>query len=213
MSSGGDGLLANITARYRNRAISLSDYERMRSFLRDLDYTPDPDDPVIWKSMGNSFFREKNYDLALQCYENSVEINHTYADALNNIAITYKILGRNEEAEKILDYIKTIKESDLEGNVKNTGYYLSNSEKHPGKVRYRIIDNKIGVPFWLYGIAAAFIMYGAISDRLVGGILWAILILVIGYFVTKIRIKHKKGFKIRFLALLSVVSYFGVAIS
>ena len=55
MSSGGDGLLANITARYRNRALSLSDYERMRSFLRDVDYTPEPDDPVIWKLMGNSF--------------------------------------------------------------------------------------------------------------------------------------------------------------
>jgi hypothetical protein len=56
---GGDGVLANITAQYRNRAISLSDYERMRSFLRDLDYTPDPDDPGIWKSMGNIFFQKE----------------------------------------------------------------------------------------------------------------------------------------------------------
>ena len=78
MSSGGDGLLVNITAQYRNRAVLLSDYDRMRSFLRDMDYTPDPEDPVIWKSMGNTFFGKKNYDLALQCYENAVEINHTY---------------------------------------------------------------------------------------------------------------------------------------
>ena len=67
MSSGGDGILVNITAQYRNRAVSLSDYDWMRSFLRDLDDTPDQGDPEIWKSMGNVIFRKKNYDLALKC--------------------------------------------------------------------------------------------------------------------------------------------------
>jgi len=208
MSSGGDGLLVNITAQYRDRVVSLSDYDRMRSFLRDLDYTPGPDDPVIWKSMGNTFFRKKNYDLALQCYENAVEINHTYVDAFNNVAMTYKILGRNDDAEKIFDYIKTIEKGNIEGNLKNTGFYLSGSEKRPGKVRYRIIENKIGIPLWLYGVSAAFIIYGAVSQRLVGGVMWALVVLVIGYLITKIRIKRHRGSKFRFISIQAVVSYY-----
>jgi tetratricopeptide (TPR) repeat protein len=206
MSSGGDGLLVNITAQYRNRAVSLSDYDRMRSFLRDLDYTPDPDDPGIWKSMGNNFFRLKKFDLALQCYANAVEINHYYTDALYNIALTFRMLGRNDDAAKIFAYINTIKIKKLDGNYGNNGYFLSKFKKEPGKIRYRIIDHKIGIPVWLYGVAAVFILYGAYSQRLVGGIMWAFLVLGIGYFVTKIRIKSKKGFKIRFLSLLSVIS-------
>jgi tetratricopeptide (TPR) repeat protein len=206
MSSGGDGLLVNITAQFRNRAVSLSDYDRMRSFLRDLDYTPDPADPVIWKLMGNIFFRKKNYDLALQCYENAVEINHTYVDAFNNVAMTYKILGRDDDAEKIFEYIKKIEKGNIEGNLKNTGFYLSGSEKRPGKVRYRIVENKIGIPFWLYGISGAFIVYGLVSDHLVGGVMWALLFLVIGYLITKIRIKRHRGSKLRFISIQAVVS-------
>jgi len=91
----------------------------------------------------------KNYDLALQCYENAVEINHTYIDALHNIAMTYKILGRNDDAEKFFGYIKTLKNNKLEGNLKNSGYFLSKSEKKPRKVRYQIIENKVGIPLWL----------------------------------------------------------------
>ena len=157
---------------------------------------------------GKYFFWEKNYDLALQCYENAVEINHTYIDALHNIAMTYKILGRNDDAEKTFGYIKTLKSNSLEGNLKDSGYFLSKSEKKPMKVRYQIIENKVGVPLWLYGFAVIFVFYGAAVNRIVGGIMWAAMVLGIGYFITKIRIKNKKGFKIRFLSFLSVMSYY-----
>ena len=58
MSSGGDGLLVNITAQYRNRAVLLSDYDRMRSFLRDMDYTG-PGGTCNMEIHGKYFFWEK----------------------------------------------------------------------------------------------------------------------------------------------------------
>ena len=178
----------------------------MRSFLRDLDYTPDPDDPAIWKSMGNTFFGEKNYDIALQCYENAVEINHSYMDALHNMAITCKILGRNDEAVKIFDSIKTIKNKKMDGNYQNKGYFLSKSKNEPEKIRYRIIDNTVGIPLWLYGFAVFFVFYGVAANRIVGGIMWAILILGIGYLITKIRIRRNRRSKFSFISVQAVVS-------
>jgi hypothetical protein len=127
-------------------------------------------------------------------------------DALNNVAMTFKILGRNDDAEKIFNYLKTTENGNIEGNLKNTGFYLSGSEKRTEKVRYRIIENKIGIPFWLYGVSGNFIVYGLASDRLLGGIMWAILVLVIGYLITKIRIKRHRGSKFRFISIQAVVS-------
>ena len=119
MPSGSVELLKIITTRYKNGGISLSDYERMRSFLRDTNCSQNPNDPLIWKTMGNSFFKEKDYYNALKCYENAVEINHCYADALNNIAMVYKKIGRNEDAEKLLNFLKTLEQKESEDVVKN----------------------------------------------------------------------------------------------
>lgn len=197
--------MSDIMAHYRNGAILLNDYDRMRSFLRDLDYTPEPGDPVIWKTMGNIFFLERKYDQALKCYINSVEIDHYYPDALNNIGMTYKILGQDDKAEKIFDFLASVRNQKAAGDLKNSGYFLTNSVKKPRRLRYRIIEDKIGMPLWTYGFAAVFLIYGAAANRMIGGILWALLVLGIGYIIMRIRLKFKKDYRIRFISASPVI--------
>jgi len=113
MASGANELLKRLTALHKMGIISFNDFERTRSFLQDFDYISNPEDPIIWKSIGNIFFKENDYDMALKCYENAVGLDHFYIDALNNIGMTLKIMGRWEDAEKIFDYIESIPKENL----------------------------------------------------------------------------------------------------
>ena len=99
-------LLNVITPYFLSESISSKDFNRMKSFLLNIDYFPNSEDSVIWKNTGNMLVEEYNYENALKCYENAVEIDHNNTDALYNIGLIYKFLGRIEESKKIFDYLK-----------------------------------------------------------------------------------------------------------
>lgn len=106
--TGNDEFLAVLQSRFTEGKLTPGTYERLRAYVRDSDYIATPGDSVVWKSTGNIFFREKSYDLALKCYGIAVELDEHNTDALNNIAMTYKMLGRDRDAQKIFDSIRTI---------------------------------------------------------------------------------------------------------
>ena len=87
MSSGGDELYQLLLKRFTNGTLSSQYYDRMRLFLKDDTYSPKSNDSTVWKTMGNTFFKEKDFKHALNCYENAVEIDNNNTDALNNIGM------------------------------------------------------------------------------------------------------------------------------
>jgi tetratricopeptide (TPR) repeat protein len=96
MPSGGVELYQLLLKRFTNGTLQYQYYDRMRSFLNDDDYSPKSDDSNIWNTMGNTFFQEKDFIHALQCYENAIEIDHNNKDSCYNLGLTLKILGRTD---------------------------------------------------------------------------------------------------------------------
>ena len=106
MKSGDEEFLALLQSHYARGEISSDSYERMRSFLIEGISHSNQGDSELWKSTGNVFFKQKDYQNALKCYEISIEIDHDNIATLNNIGMAYRMLGRNEDAETIFEYIK-----------------------------------------------------------------------------------------------------------
>jgi TM2 domain-containing membrane protein YozV len=106
MGPADDELYGALYSKYIDGTISLSGFERMKSYLADSSYAAMPGDSQIWKETGNIFFRLKNYPVALKCYESAVEIENNNTAALHNIGVTYRAMGRTGDAEKIFAYLK-----------------------------------------------------------------------------------------------------------
>jgi tetratricopeptide (TPR) repeat protein len=96
MASGGEELYQLILDRFKRGMLYPEFYERMRSFLKDMNYSPKRDDSETWTTMGNTFFRENDLVHALQCYENALETDPGNKDAHYNYELTLKLLKRDE---------------------------------------------------------------------------------------------------------------------
>lgn len=96
MASGGEELYQLILDRFKRGMVDAEFYERMRSFLKDMNYSPRTGDSETWNTMGNTFFRENDLVHALQCYENAIANDDNNGDARYNIELTSKLLKRNE---------------------------------------------------------------------------------------------------------------------
>ena len=105
-----DNLLDILTMNFADHLLPFDQFDRMRSFLKDSKYVLRGDDSYIWKNMGNEFFKRKDYENALKCYGYAVQIQPNYRDALNNIGMTYKMLGRENEAKKIFTQINYLEQ-------------------------------------------------------------------------------------------------------
>jgi TM2 domain-containing membrane protein YozV len=112
MYSGDAEFLTILQSHFTNGEISSDSYERMMSYLTNIAFLTGPDDSAIWKSAGNIFFKQKDFKNALKCYEIAIELDNDNTDVLNNIAMTYRNTGRDEDAKVILDYIKNIDSND-----------------------------------------------------------------------------------------------------
>jgi len=62
-----------------------------------------------WKQRGDECIRQEQYDEALQCYQNAINLDPDFVAAWNNIGYSLSKLGRKEEANKIRDKINEIK--------------------------------------------------------------------------------------------------------
>ncbi|HVP95028.1 MAG TPA: tetratricopeptide repeat protein [Methanoregulaceae archaeon] len=94
MASGDEELYQLILERFKRGMLESKHYERLRTFLKDDNYSPRPDDSEIWNTMGNTFFKERDLIHALQCYENAIEIDHNNEDARYNRELTLNVLNR-----------------------------------------------------------------------------------------------------------------------
>jgi len=94
MASGGEELYQLILDRFKRGLLYPEFYERMRSFLRDMNFSPRHDDSATWNTMGNTLFRENDLVHALQCYENAIAIDYDNSDAQYNLELTLKLLKR-----------------------------------------------------------------------------------------------------------------------
>jgi tetratricopeptide (TPR) repeat protein len=71
---------------------------------------------VEYKIQGNDYFKEGNYDKALEYYGKSIEIDPKYRDAWNNIYVTLLKMERTDDAKKckeILDGLEYKPETPL----------------------------------------------------------------------------------------------------
>jgi tetratricopeptide (TPR) repeat protein len=61
-----------------------------------------------YKTQGNNYFKEGDYENALQYYGKAVEIDPEYYDAWNNIYLTLLKLDRTDDAKKCKDVLDNL---------------------------------------------------------------------------------------------------------
>jgi len=66
-------------------------------------------DPVVWKSSGNKFFKKGLYGIALRFYARAVELNPNFIEAWNNIGLSFLKLGRVDEARRRNEKVKELR--------------------------------------------------------------------------------------------------------
>ena len=121
MNKGEDDLLGLLQTYISEGRIPAAAGDRLLLLLTERSLLPDSHDSLLWKEAGNAFFKQKDYETALKCYEYSVETDHTNTDALHNIAMTYKITGRNADAQAVLDYLASLRPATgADGNTAGT---------------------------------------------------------------------------------------------
>jgi len=77
--------------------------------LGDLLNNFQQDESVNWKNKGNEFYKQADYNNALKCFNQALQINPTYLDAWNNLGLTFYKMGKLEESRKCLEKIKNLK--------------------------------------------------------------------------------------------------------
>lgn len=80
---------------------------------------------IEWKNKGNDHYKQGNYEEALVCYNEALQVKPEYLDALNNKGLALVKLGRNEEAKKCYETIKKIKQNLKFTNEQN----ISNNDE------------------------------------------------------------------------------------
>jgi tetratricopeptide (TPR) repeat protein len=68
--------------------------------------------PERWKERGDDYFGAGDYENALECYCQAIDMKPDYREAWNNKGYTLFRLGRIEEARTIKDMIKGRGEMD-----------------------------------------------------------------------------------------------------
>jgi len=67
------------------------------------------DDPVVWKSSGNKFFKKGLYGIALRFYARAIQLNPDFIEAWNNIGLSFLKLGRVDEARRCNEKVKELR--------------------------------------------------------------------------------------------------------
>ena len=81
------------------------------------------------KDQGNEFFKQGDYDKALQCYGKAIELAPDYRDAWNNIYITLQKQQRTEEAAKCKEILDNLSQ-DPKTQPKTVGVkHFSSAQK------------------------------------------------------------------------------------
>ncbi len=91
----------------------------------------DQKDPDFWKEKGNGFYKQKNYNEAINCFTTALKIDSKYAPAWNNLSLALRKIGKNQEAQECQDYYnKLVKERSRDQLIKKT----TDSKEPPKKI-------------------------------------------------------------------------------
>lgn len=66
-------------------------------------------DPAVWKSSGNKFFKKGLYGIALRFYARAVQLNPNFIEAWNNIGLSFMKLGKIDEARRCNEKVRELK--------------------------------------------------------------------------------------------------------
>jgi tetratricopeptide (TPR) repeat protein len=68
---------------------------------------------IKWKNKGNDFFKNGDYENAIQSYKNALDIDPNYSDAWNNLGLVYIKIGKIDEAKKCQESMKLLKTTQI----------------------------------------------------------------------------------------------------
>lgn len=130
--------LTNLTASY----IKINDYDKAQLIINKLNYLY-PSDPFTFLNQGNIFEKQGKLNEALAFYNNAVNINNQYCEAIFNKANILTLLNRLDEA--IIEYEKLLAlEPDFDyllGTVIHIKMLLCDWERFDE--RLQLLKNKI----------------------------------------------------------------------
>ena len=66
--------------------------------------------PEMWKDAGNDYFKRGEYDKAIKCYAQALQLDPEYLEAWNNMGLTLMKMGKTEEAKMVNHTIVGLKE-------------------------------------------------------------------------------------------------------
>ena len=59
--------------------------------------------PVIWNILGAAYFGKAEHKQAINAYKQAIKIKTDYAEAYNNLGVTYEAQGKSKEALSLFD--------------------------------------------------------------------------------------------------------------
>lgn len=83
-----------------------------------MDETKDISDADFWKIAGDQYIKQEQFEKAIECYREAVNIDPDYKAAWNNLGFSYAKLGRLDEAKKCKEMIKTLQDKADRLNLK-----------------------------------------------------------------------------------------------
>jgi tetratricopeptide (TPR) repeat protein len=81
--------------------------------IDDSDSFDNLNNPITWKERGNELFNKGEYQKAIECFAQAIELDPNYLDAWNNLGYTLLKMGKIEEAKSINKKIKELKNKSV----------------------------------------------------------------------------------------------------
>lgn len=116
-----------------------------------------PDEEVVnWKTRGDGFIKNQQFEEAIQCYEYAVHLDPGYISAWNNLGYSYSKIGKKDEAREIYQRIEELKNKrDLLGKPEI-------KEKPPNK---KILTIILAIAIIILGSLSLFYLFGLFTSK------------------------------------------------
>jgi len=67
----------------------------------------------FWKKAGDDFFKQEQYEKAIECYKEAINLDPGYKAAWNNLGFTYSKLGKLDEVKKCKDKLNELRNTEM----------------------------------------------------------------------------------------------------
>jgi hypothetical protein len=91
----------------------------------------------FWKQAGDEYVKKEQFEKAIECYKEAIDINPSYIAAWNNLGFSYFKLGRLDDARNVKNKIKALRENSethgqamaFPGNIKDEDQKIDDKPK------------------------------------------------------------------------------------